>query len=84
MKSFRTRQFAEQLEALPETVRHQAEAAYTQFKRDPWHPGLQFKEVALGVWSVRIGLKYRALGARTGDTIVWYWIGSHASYDKLV
>jgi hypothetical protein len=32
---------------------------------------------------VRIGLGYRALGIRTGDEVVWFWIGSHADYDQL-
>jgi hypothetical protein len=27
---------------------------------------------------------YRALGVRRDDTIVWFWIGSHADYDKLL
>lgn len=47
MKSFRTRQFTELFDALPESVRNQAEAAYVQFKRDPWHSSLQFFESAI-------------------------------------
>ena len=34
--------------------------------------------------SVRVGLGYRALGVRHGDDILWFWIGSHAEYDRLV
>jgi hypothetical protein len=33
---------------------------------------------------VRVGLGYRALGVRESDTMVWFWIGSHAEYDRLV
>ena len=36
------------------------------------------------VYSVRISLEYRALGIRAGEEIVWFWIGSHGNYDKLV
>jgi hypothetical protein len=36
------------------------------------------------IYSARIGLGYRALGVRQGSTIVWFWIGSHADYDRLV
>lgn len=39
------------------------------------------------VWSVRITGDYRALGARraaTSDLIVWFWIGTHNDYDKLI
>ena len=35
------------------------------------------------IYSVRIGLSYRAVGLYEGDTIIWYWIGSHADYDHL-
>jgi hypothetical protein len=33
---------------------------------------------------VRIGLAYRALGVRDGEEIIWFWIGSHAHYDRLL
>ncbi len=71
---------------LPEDVRAQARSAYAVFSQNPFHAGLQFKKLAgcPGWWSVRIGLHYRAVGAREGDTIRWFWIGSHATYDKLV
>jgi len=36
------------------------------------------------IYSVRVGLGYRALGAMAGDTVTWFWIGSHAEYDKLL
>ena len=32
----------------------------------------------------RIGLEYRALAVMRRDRIVWYWIGNHAEYDRLV
>jgi len=32
----------------------------------------------------RIGLDYRAPAIMKKDRIVWYWIGSHAEYDRLV
>jgi hypothetical protein len=47
---------------------------------------LKFKRVhpTLPLYSVRIGRGYRALGIRDADKIVWYWIGSHAEYDREV
>ncbi len=61
-------------------------ARLTGGREDPSHPGLQFKRVHATepLYSVRIGLGWRALGLREGDTIYWFWIGSHAQYDKLV
>ena len=35
-------------------------------------------------WSVRIGRRHRARGVEAGDGIVWFWIGSHTQYDRLV
>jgi hypothetical protein len=34
------------------------------------------------IYSVRISLNYRAVGVIEGDVIIWYWIGSHADYEK--
>jgi hypothetical protein len=33
---------------------------------------------------VRIGLGWRALGLLQGDVMIWFWIGPHAEYDRLV
>jgi hypothetical protein len=33
---------------------------------------------------VRVGLRYRALGVEVDDGIVWFWIGSHSDYDRLL
>ena len=50
------------------------------------HPGLQFKKLEGedGIYSVRIGLDYRALAVMKKDRLVWYWIGGHSEYDRLV
>lgn len=54
--------------------------------RDPAHPSLQFKRVHAKepIYSVRVGLGWRAVGVRSDDTVVWFWIGSHAEYDNLL
>ena len=63
-----------------------AQRAYRLFQSSPAHPGLQFKKLEGedSLYSVRIGLEYRALAVMKKDRIVWYWIGSHAEYDRLV
>jgi hypothetical protein len=47
---------------------------------------LQFKKLEGedGIYSVRIGLGYRALAVMTKDRVVWFWIGTHSDYDRLV
>ncbi len=86
MKSRTTERFRKTLAALPEQVQEQARAAYRQFQRDPSHPGLRFKPVhpSEPIYSARVGRGYRAVGVLSGDTMIWYWIGSHAEYDRLI
>jgi hypothetical protein len=87
VKSKRTRHFRQLLRQLPQDAQRQAGTAYRLFKRDPHHPSLHFKRVGRDepIYSVRIGIGYRALGLRDeADLIVWLWIGTHAEYDKLL
>jgi hypothetical protein len=66
-------------------IREAARRAYRLFSENPTHPSLRFKKLGAlsNVWSVRIAGKYRAVGERNGDKIVWAWIGSHNDFDKL-
>ena len=86
MSSRTTRRFRELFAALPAHVQQQAREAYRLFQQNPAHPGLRFKQVHADppIYSARLGISYRAVGIRDGDTIVWYWIGSHADYDNLL
>ena len=86
MRSFTSRRFREMYANLPEPVRLQSRRAYQLFRRNPSHPGLNFKKVddENNIYSARIGLRYRALGQLDGSDIVWFWIGPHSDYDRLV
>lgn len=86
MKSVTTRRFRELYADLPEQVRLQTRRAYQLFRRNPSHPGLNFKKIdeENNVYSARIGLGYRALGQLDGSDIVWFWIGPHSDYNRLV
>ncbi len=86
MKSVATDEFRDRLGRLPSPMRQQASRAYALWRADPHHPGLQFKRVSQcqPVYSARVGLGHRALGLWEGDTITWFWIGSHAEYDALL
>ena len=85
MKSSTTRRFREAYADLPEGVQRKARLAYQLFRENPYHPSLQFKKVdEPNIYSVRVGLGYRTLGMMDGTEIVWFWIGSHAEYDKLI
>ncbi len=60
-----------------------ADGAYVLLKQDMRHPSLHLKRVGR-LWSVRVGLHHRALAVESGSDLVWFWIGSHADYDKLI
>jgi hypothetical protein len=48
--------------------------------------GLRFRKVhpVRPVYSARVGANYRAVGIRQDNDILWFWIGSHADYDRLL
>ena len=70
-------------QSLPETIRDLADKNFVLLKSDPDHPSLHLKKVGR-IWSARVGLRYRALATESDDGLLWFWIGSHADYDKLI
>ena len=52
-------------------------------KTNPNHLSLHFKKVNK-YWSVRVGKAYRALGIEVKNGILWFWIGTHDEYDRLI
>ena len=62
-----------------------ASRAFARFRVDPGHPSLRFKKLAGrgDIWSVRVNDDIRAAGRRQGDTIRWFWIGTHNEFDNL-
>jgi len=86
MNSRTTRRFRQMLAKLPSDIRRQAREAYRLFRQNPNHPGLRFKKVhnTEPIYSARINIDYRAVGVIDGGEIVWFWIGPHAEYDKLL
>jgi hypothetical protein len=86
MNSRVTEEFVARFAKLPTSVQAQARKSYQQWRANPAHPGLHFKRIHSQepLYSVRIGLGWRAVGLLEGDAIHWFWIGSHAEYDKLL
>lgn len=70
-------------QGLPKEIRDLADRNYVLLKSDSTHGSLHFKKVG-SLWSVRVGLHYRALATEVGSDLVWFWIGSLAEYDTLV
>lgn len=69
---------------LPRDVQDAARIKHRLWMENPFHPSLCFKELAPGLWSIRINRQYRALGRRRDDLVVWFWIGTHAEYDRMI
>jgi len=83
MKHFTHPQFWEHYARMPETTQRLADKNFGLLKNNPRHPSLHFKRVGC-FWSVRVGYNYRALAVDGPEGPIWFWIGPHAEYDKLI
>ena len=86
MKSRTTKRFWKLYQALPGEIQLAANKAYALWLENPAHPSLHFKRVdpEEPIYSIRITRQYRALGVLRDDVIVWFWIGKHGVYDRLL
>ena len=78
--------FKKAYKRLPTEIRVVAKKQYKAFKLNPYHASLHFKRVhsSQAIYSARITQNYRTLGILKDDVIIWFWIGSHDDYDKLL
>lgn len=86
MISRTTEKFRKRFALLPAQIRRQTKDAYAQFKLNPFYPSLRFKRIhsTKPIFSARINLNYRVVGIMQENTIIWFWVGSHTEYDKLI
>jgi hypothetical protein len=86
MTSSVTQEFRQRLARLPAAIQAHAARVYALWRSDPYHNSLQFKRVSQRqpIYSVRVGLGYRALGLREDEHLYRFWIGPHAEYDELL
>ena len=86
MNHFTLPRFWPHYQQLPNSIQQLADKNYALLRDDPFHPSLHFKKVGKNkqLWSVRVGEHYRALGLDKSEGVVWFWIGTHAEYDKLL
>ena len=75
-------EFWQAFDRLPAEIQALARSNYERLRANPRHPSLHFKKLG-GLWSVRVGLGYRAVGIDVDDGVLWLWIGTHAQYDKV-
>ena len=86
MRSYTRQSFWDAYRLLPVHVKRQARSAYRFFEANPNHPSLDFKRVSRRrpVYSARVNISYRAVGVVDGGDIVWFWIGPHREYERLL
>lgn len=83
MKHFAPFEFWQAYQRLPKSVRKLADKNFKLMKQNPTHPSLALKKVGR-LRSARVGIHYRALAVVSGEDLVWFWIGPHAEYDKII
>ena len=86
MKHFALPRFWKHYHQLPKDIQRLADKNFTLLKANPRYPSLHFKKVGnyKQLWSVRVGLHYRALDRDKPEGVVWFWIGTHDEYDQLI
>jgi hypothetical protein len=86
MLSHTTARFREAFAKLPTEVQRSAKRAFALWQNNPFHKSLRFKQIhpVQPIYSVRVGLYYRAIGIKENDTMIWFWIGTHADYDGMI
>jgi hypothetical protein len=72
---------------LPPGIRRKARESYRLFVADP--ASVKFKAIkrlADGnqLCSARVTRDYRVLGVLANDIVIWFWIGSHDNYERLI
>lgn len=83
MKHFTHPRFWDCYSRLPADVQRLADKNFELLKSNPQHPSLHFKRVGR-FRSVRVGLDYRVLAVDGPEGPIWFWIGDHATYDRLI
>jgi hypothetical protein len=86
LKSRLSEDFIVRFRELPDRIQRLARKNYKRWKTDNDHPSLQFKRVGKvkPVYSIRVGIGWRAFGLELDDNIIWFWIGSHAEYSRIL
>jgi hypothetical protein len=83
-----TQAFWDEYFALPMEIRERANKQFSLLQADPQHPSLQFMKIGERngheLWSARDSLNYRALAIKRPDGYLWFWIGDHRGYDRLI
>jgi hypothetical protein len=87
MISKRTKDFKRLFSGLSEEVQRNARKQFALFLENRSHPSLRMKLIGstrnkrFRMYDVTVGMGYRATYFKDGDVFVWFWIGTHNSFD---
>jgi hypothetical protein len=83
---FTVKSYWKSYKGLPKKIQRDADRKFNLWKKNPFHPSLNFKCVntEYNIWSVRVTIDYRALAVRNEKSVIWYWIGDHNKYEQLL
>lgn len=90
-RNCRTREYRTSYSKLPRSVQEIADKKFRLFVENSHHPSLRLHKLKphgpshrlVDRLSVSVTRNYRALFWVDGQVNVWYWIGTHAEYDRL-
>ena len=68
---------------LPQNIREIANKNFELLKQNPHHPSLHFKKIDK-YRTIRVSRYYRAIAVEVPEGLLWFWIGSHPEYDRIL
>ena len=83
MKSLTSPEFWRAYAALPPGARAAARKAYRLWNDNPRHGSRRFQKRGR-YWRVCFGSGHRALAVAVPDGYLWFWIGTHDDYERLL
>jgi hypothetical protein len=84
VRSMRSARYTKLFDRLPKAVQERAQEYYKKWWKDP--ASIEFRPLNANakIWRASLPEGYRAMGEERGDTIVWFWIGSHSDYNNMI
>ncbi len=90
-RSLLTARFQYLMGELPARIQNVILKRVAQWEADPKYPSLRLHALKdtkkskheSGSFSISITMQFRAIFRMDGPTAIWYWIGSHADYDRF-
>ena len=83
MQHYFDSKFKKSFAKLPHNIQQKVRRNMDLLKENISHPSLRFKKAGK-LYSVRITLYYRMLGYIEDDDIIWFWVGGHGEYEKVI